>query len=217
MTLKIILADDHAIIREGLCSLLEKEPNIEVVAEAADGRIAVQLAKELSPDVVVMDISMPNLNGMEATRQIKNWAPRIKVVALSMHSDKRFVSEMLAAGASGYVLKNSAFKEMVQAINAVVGDGTYLSPAAAGPIVEACLEVWSKGDSPFASSLTPREREVLQLLAEGNSSKEAAFVLNLSVKTVDTHRYRIMKKLNFRSLADLTKYAIKEGLTSLDI
>ncbi|MBW1870658.1 MAG: response regulator transcription factor [Deltaproteobacteria bacterium] len=217
MTLKIILADDHAIIRDGLRALLEKDPHMEVVEEAEDGRVAVQQAKELSPDVVVMDIAMPNLNGTEATRQIKARSPKIKVIALSMHSDKRFVAEMLTAGASGYVLKNSAFKEMIQAINAVVQHGTYLSPMAARPIVEACLEVWSKGESPFASPLTPREREVLQLLSEGNSSKEAAFILNLSVKTVDTHRYRIMKKLNFRSLAELTKYAIKEGITSLDI
>lgn len=217
MTLRIILADDHAIFRDGLRALLEKDPDMEVVAEAEDGRTAVRLAKEMSPDVVVMDISMPSLNGMEATRQITALSPKIKVIALSMHSDKHFVAEMLMAGASGYVLKNCAFKEMDQAIQAVVQHGTYLSPLIAGPIIESCLKMLSRGESPHASPLTPREREVLQLLSEGHSSKEAAFILNLNVKTVDTHRHRIMKKLNCHSLAELTKYAIREGITSLDM
>jgi DNA-binding NarL/FixJ family response regulator len=216
MTLRVVLADDHEIIREGLRSLMEKDRHLEVVAEAGDGRAAVRLAKKLSPDVVVMDISMPGLNGMEATRQITAASPRTKVVALSMHSEKRFVVEMLRAGASAYVLKKCAFQELVQAVRAVARHGTYLSPQVAGPVVEACLKNMSDGEPPFASPLTPREREVLQLLSEGHSSKETAFILKLNVKTIDTHRHRIMKKLNCRSLADLTKYAIREGITSLD-
>ncbi len=216
MTLKVVLADDHEIIREGLRSLMEKDPQMKVVAEAEDGRTAVRFARELSPDVVVMDISMPGLNGMEATRQITAGSPRTKVVALSMHSEKRFVIEMLRAGASAYVLKKCAFQELVQAVRAVARHGTYLSPQVAGPVVEASLKNISDKEPPFASTLTPREREVLQLLTEGHSSKETAFILKLNVKTIDTHRQRIMKKLNCRSLADLTKYAIREGITSLD-
>ena len=214
--IRILLADDHEIIREGLRSLLSKDPQMKVVAEAEDGRSAVKLAKELSPDVVIMDIAMPGLNGMEATRQITAASRKTKVIALSMHSERNLVVEMLTAGASGYVLKKCAFQELIQAVQAVVRHGTYLSPPIAGTIVEEYLRKPSKGKPPLASPLTPREREVLQLLAEGNSSKEAAFILKLNVKTVDTHRQRIMKKLRSRSLADLIKYAIREGITSLD-
>ena len=216
MTLRIILADDHAIFREGLRMLLEKQPRMEVLAEAENGREAVRLARDLSPDLMVMDVTMPGLNGVEATRQITSASPKIKVIALSMHPDQRRVAEMLAAGASGYLLKSSAFDELVQAIRAVVEHGNYFSPPVIGPIVREYLKLASRQQSSGAS-LTAREREVLQLLAEGNSSKEAAFLLNLNVKTVDTHRQRIMKKLDLHNLADLTKYAIREGLTSLDL
>jgi len=216
MNLRIILADDHAIFREGLRALLQDQPHMEVLAEAEDGREAVRLARELKPDLVVMDVTMPGLNGVDATHQITSASPKIKVIALSMHADQRRVAEMLAAGASGYLLKNSAFEELLQAIQAVVEHGNYFSPPVIGPIVRDYLKLSSR-EQPSGSSLTPREREVLQLLAEGNSSKEAAFLLHLNVKTVDTHRQRIMKKLDLHNLADLTKYAIREGLTSLDL
>lgn len=216
MNIRIILADDHAIFRDGLRSLLENQPRMEVLAEADNGREAVRLARELSPDVVVMDLTMPGLNGVEATRQITSASPKIKVIALSMHADQSRVGDMLAAGASGYLLKNSAFEELIQAIQAVVKHGNYFSPPIIGPIVREYLKLSSREHSADPT-LTPREREVLQLLAEGNSSKEAAFLLHINVKTVDTHRQRIMRKLDLHNLADLTKYAICEGLTSLDL
>lgn len=216
MNIRIILADDHAIFREGLRALLEDQQNMEVLAEAENGREAVRLARELSPDLVVMDVTMPGLNGVEATRQITSSSSKIKVIALSMHPDQRRVAEMLAAGASGYLLKNSAFEELTRAIRSVVEHGNYFSPAVIGPIVHEYLRL-SSSEQPSGSSLTPREREVLQLLVEGNTSKETAFLLHLNVKTVDTHRQRIMRKLNLNNLADLTKYAIREGLTSLDL
>jgi len=215
MKLRIILVDDHAIFREGLRALLEGEQGMEVVAEADNGREAVRLAQELSPDVVVMDLTMPGINGVEATRRIISAAPKIKVIALSMHADRRRVADMLAAGASGYLLKSSVFDELIEAILAVIKHGNYLSPPVAGPIVQDYLKK-SSLEKTTTSSLTPREREVLQLLAEGNSTKEAAYLLDLNVKTIDTHRQRIMKKLDIHNLADLTKYAIREGLTSLD-
>lgn len=216
MSIRIVLADDHAIFRDGLRALLENQPSMEVLAEADNGREAIGLANELSPDVVVMDVTMPGLNGVEATRQITSASPKVKVLALSMHANQRLVTEMLAAGASGYLLKNSAFDELIRAIRAVVEHGSYLSPPVIGPIVREYLKLSSRGQSSTAS-LTPREREVLQLLAEGNSTKETAFLLRLNVKTVDTHRQRIMKKLDLHNLADLTRYAIREGLTSLDL
>jgi two-component system response regulator NreC len=216
MNIRIILADDHAIFRQGLRALLENQPRMEVLAEAENGREAVRLARELSPDLVIMDLTMPGLNGVEATRQITSASPKIKVIALSMHADQRRVGEMLAAGASGYLLKDSAFEELIQAINAVVEHGNYFSPPVIGPIVREYLKLCSREHSS-GPALTPREREVLQLLAEGNSSKETAFLLHINVKTVDTHRQRIMKKLDLHNLADLTRYAIREGLTSLDL
>jgi len=216
MSLRIILADDHAIFRDGLRALLDDQPGMQVVAEAENGREAVRLARELKPDLVVMDVTMPGLNGVEATRQITSDSSSITVISLSMHADQRRVAEMLSAGASGYLLKNSAFDELIQAIRAVVEHGSYLSPPVIGPIVREFLKL-SSGEKSPDSSLTPREREVLQLLAEGNSSKEAAYLLNLNVKTVDTHRQRIMKKLKLNNLVELTRYAIREGLTSLDL
>jgi DNA-binding NarL/FixJ family response regulator len=216
MKIRIILADDHAIFRDGLRALLEDQPRMQVLAEADNGREAVRLARELSPELVVMDVTMPGLNGVEATRQITSVSPKIKVIALSMHADQRRVAEMLAAGASGYLLKNSAFEELIRAIDAVVEHGNYFSPPVIGPIVREYLKLSSREHSADPS-LTPREREVLQLLAEGNSSKETGFMLGLNVKTIDTHRQRIMKKLKLYNLADLTRYAIREGLTSLDL
>jgi DNA-binding NarL/FixJ family response regulator len=229
--MKVLLADDHRIVREGLRSLLETQPDLQVVAEASDGRQAVEMARQLSPDVVVMDVAMPQLNGIEATRQISAEEPAMKVVALSMHSDRRFVSEALKAGASGYVLKDGAFDELISAIRAVVADRVYLSPRVAGVVVEDYVRrlptrghdgAQQPGDDDSTSArrsvfdaLTPREREVLQLMAEGYATKEVAHRLHVSVKTVETHRRQIMEKLDLHSVAELTKYAIREGLTAL--
>jgi DNA-binding NarL/FixJ family response regulator len=215
MSIKIVLADDHKIVRDGLRSLLEDQQDIEVVAEAEDGRTTVKQAKKFSPDVIIMDISMHDLNGIEATRQIIARSPGVKVLALSMHSDKRFVTGMLSAGASGYLLKESAFSELVNAIRVVVSNQTYLSPRIAGMVTEDYVHYLSATDSSVRSILTAREREVLQLLAEGKSTKQMAVQLHVSVKTIETHRQKIMDKLDIYSVAELTKYAIREGLTSL--
>jgi DNA-binding NarL/FixJ family response regulator len=216
MSLKIFLADDHKIMRDGLRSLLENQLDMEVVGEAENGRRAVQLVLEKRPDVVIMDIGMPDLNGMEATRQILAALPDVKVIALSMYSDRRFVSGMLEAGASGYLLKACAFEELAGAVGTVVANQTYLSPEIAGVVVEDYLHRLPMTDSEASSALTRREREVLQLLAEGWPNKKIASHLCVSVKTVHTHRQQIMDKLNLRSIAELTKYAIREGLTSPD-
>src|SRR5687768_2276249 len=204
MVTKILLADDHQIVREGLKSLLNSHEDMEVVGEARDGRAAVQMAKELAPDVVIMDLGMPHLNGIEATRQITLREPEAKVVALSMHSDRRFMGEMLKAGAKGYLLKDGAFEELATAIRHVIANKVYLSPKIANVVVDDYVR------------LTPREREVLQLMAEGRATKEIAMDLKVSIKTVETHRRQIMEKLGIHSVAELTKYAIREGLTSLD-
>jgi DNA-binding NarL/FixJ family response regulator len=210
------LADDHKITRQGLRSLLEQQPDMEVVGEAEEGRTAVRLAKELSPDVIIMDVSMPDLNGIEATRQIVNRSPTTKVVALSMHSDTLFVSEMLKSGASGYMLKDCAFEELERAIRTVVAGRTYLSPSISGVVVDDYLHRLMKGDSGGEDVLTHREKEVLQLVAEGKSTKRIALDLHVSIKTVETHRRQIMEKLDLHSVAELTKYAIRKGYTLLE-
>ena len=215
MGIRIVLADDHKIVRDGLRSLLENQQDIEVVAEAEDGRTTVKQAQEFLPDVIIMDISMHDLNGIEATRQITTKSPGVKVLALSMHSDKRFVTGMLRAGASGYLLKESAFRELVNAIRVVASNQTYLSPRIAGMVTEDYVHHLSATDSSTRLTLTAREREVLQLLAEGKSTKQMAAHLHVSVKTIETHRQKIMDKLDIYNVAELTKYAIREGLTSL--
>ena len=214
---RILIADDHKIIRDGLRALLEKGDQHEVVGEAEDGRAAVKLAKSLGPDLVIMDIGMPELNGVEATGQIVKQDPRVKVIALSMHSDASYVGRILRAGATGYLLKDCAFEEMAGAMEVVLGGGVYLSPGITGVVVEDYVRKLERSgnDSPI-EVLTPKEREVLQLLAEGKSSKEIAACLHVSVKTIETHRQNIMGKLEIRSVAELTKYAIRMGLTSLD-
>ncbi len=217
MSIRIILVDDHNIIRTGLRSLLEKQPGFEVIAEASDGREAIERTKELVPDIVIMDIGMAGLNGVEATRQITSEMPQVKVLALSMHSDKRYVITMLKAGASGYLLKNCAFKEMTNAINTVKNNQIYLSPTISNVVVEELVNEPSRSSSHPRTELTGREREVLQLLAEGNSTKQIAIQLHVSISTVETHRRQIMEKLGLHSIAELTKYAIKEGITSLEI
>lgn len=214
MAIKIILADDHRIIREGLRALLNKESDVEVMAEAADGRTTVKLCREFKPDVVIMDITMPGLNGIEATQQIVSELPDIKVIALSMHSDKKFVTEMLNAGASGYLLKDSAFEELSSALHAVYDNQLYLSAQLTG--VKNYLDGVHVKPPASSPNLTTREREVLQLLAEGKTTQQIASSLFLSAKTVAAHRIQIMNKLGLRSVAELTKYAIREGLTALE-
>lgn len=214
MSIEILLAEDHKLMREGLRALLEKQRDMKIVAEAEDGRTAVRLARKLSPKVAIVDIALPNLNGMETTRQIVAANPAIKVIALSMYADRRFVVGMLDAGASGYVIKDSAFNELVRAIRTVLTHRLYLCPDIVGVTIEEYKQRLSK--SAASSVLTTREREVLQLLAEGKTTKQIAAGLHVSVKTVETHRQQIMYKLGLKSVAQLTKYAIREGLTSLE-
>ncbi len=217
--ISIIIADDHRLLREGLRSLLEKQPGLKPVAEAEDGRNTVKQVLKFKPDVVVMDVSMPDMNGIEATRQIKKNAPEVKIIGLSMHADKRFVTEMLKAGASGYLLKHCAFEELGLAIHAVAENRIYLSPEITDVVIDDYISITApkviKGCVNHAA-LSSREKEVLQMLAEGKSTKDIAAVLNLSVKTIETHRHNIMEKLNLFSIAELTKYAIAEGLTTLE-
>ncbi|MCH8333512.1 response regulator transcription factor [Candidatus Sumerlaeota bacterium] len=216
MTTKILIADDHKILREGLRSMLQSEKGFEVVGEAGDGRTAVSMAMELHPDIVIIDIAMPDLNGIEATRQISAKLPRVKVIALSMYADGRFIRDVLDAGASGYLLKDSAFEELAGAIRAVAKGGMYLRPAITEVVVKNYVQSSPSASRPARSILTAREREVLQPLAEGKTTKEIAGLLGVSVKTIETHRKQVMDKLKIRSVAELTKYAIREGLTSLN-
>lgn len=213
-TIRILLADDHTIFRSGLRELIEKQPGFKVVAEAENGRSAVRQCSEFRPDIVFMDISMPDLNGIEATRKLLESCPGTKVIILSVHSSQNIVTKVLKTGASGYLLKDCCFDEIVSSISSVLAGDTYLSPKIAAVICKDYLRFLEQEEPTKYSTLTPREREVLQLLAEGLNSKEIAFNFNLSVKTVDVHRQRIMDKLNIHNLASLTKYAIREGLTS---
>ena len=213
---RAIIADDHRIMREGLRSLLERTGEFECIAEADDGYQAVMLATELRPDVVIMDIAMPNLNGIEATRQIKTELPEVEVVVLSMHATRNYVLQVLQAGASAYLLKDSAFEELSTALLAISRGGMYLSPAITKTAALANLKGGTSGGiGGQAEHLTKRELQVLQLIAEGRSTKDIAARLELSVKTVETHRKQIMDKLEIRSIAGLTKYCIREGLTTL--
>jgi DNA-binding NarL/FixJ family response regulator len=216
MSFRVLLADDHHIVRDGLRALIEQQPDLEVVADAENGYKAVRLALEYRPDLVVMDISMPELNGIEATRQIMADLPNTKVLILSMHTDRQFVTEALRAGAAGFLLKDSAVEELVRAIRVVKGDRIYLDPEITGGIIEDYIRHSPSGDLSAAVVLTNRERGVLQLIAEGWTTRAIAEHLCVSVKTIETHRRQIMIKLDLHSVAELTKYAIREGLTSLD-
>jgi DNA-binding NarL/FixJ family response regulator len=216
MSVKILLADDHQIMRDGLRSLIEQQHGMEVVAEAENGRAAVKLTRKFRPDVIVMDINMPDLNGIDATRQIVAEFPGTKVIAFSMHTDHQFVAGALKVGVSGYLQKDSAFEELERAIRTVISNQTYLSSKIAGEVVRGYVERLVAEESAAPASLTDREREVVQLYAEGHTTKKIADRLNLSVKTIETHRRHIMEKLNVTSIAELTKFAIREGLTTLD-
>ncbi|MEX0875997.1 MAG: response regulator transcription factor [Phycisphaerales bacterium] len=213
---RVVLVDDHAMVREGIRAIVERDQLIEVVGEASDGREGIELIEKIKPDIVVIDIGMPNLNGVDATRQLTRDFPKVKVIALSMHTDKRFVLAMFEAGAMGYVAKDSISEEIVRAIHAVAKGRKYISSDVAGPMIEtATRQDPTYSSKEFSSVLGARERQVLQLLAEGMTSGEIAKQLSLSVHTIDTHRRNIMKKTQTHSVAELTKLAIREGLTSL--
>ena len=216
MSIRILLADDHKIICEGLRSLISKQSDMEVVGEANTGLSAVQLTEKLLPDLIIMDIGMPELNGIEATRQIVSKFPGVKVVALSIHSDKRFVVEMLKAGVSGYLLKDCVFEDLTNAIHSVVRNRIYVSSKLTEPMIKDYVHLFQMDKLSVFSVLTHRQRQVLQLLSEGETTMEISMRLNISVKTVETYRQQIMDKLNLHSIAELTKYAIREGLTSLE-
>ena len=216
MRITVLLADDHEIVRGGLRSLLEQESDMDVVADVGDGQGAIDLARKLHPSVVVMDISMPGLNGTVAAKRVLSESPGVKVLALSAHTDRRFVSDMLKAGATGYLPKSCAPEELVKAIREVHAGGIYLSPKIAGVVVEGFVKAAPSSDQVPTAPLSDREREVLQLIAEGRSSKEIGVAFHISTRTVDTHRQRLMDKLGIHTIAELTKFAIREGLTELE-
>ena len=207
-TIKILLADDHTIVRQGLKLILSSQPDLEVVGEAANGKEAVEQAQKLRPDIVLLDVAMPELNGIEATRRMMEENPRLRILVLSMHKEAVYVREILKAGARGYLLKDVIDTELLNAVRSVArGDG-YISPAVSG----ALLSDYRQNITDPADLLTKREREVLQLIAEGKTNKEVATQLNLSVYTVDSHRAKVMEKLNLHSTGELVRFAIKHGL-----
>jgi two-component system response regulator NreC len=215
MSIKIMVVDEHKIVREGLATLIAKQPNMEIVGEATDGREAVALVEKSTPDLILMDVTMPNLNGIEATRRIKSKNPEIEIIALSLHSERQFVLGMIRAGASGYLIKQCTFDELVLAINTVMEGKNYLSREIANILIEEYIRKESEGKAMIDSKLTSREIEVLQLLAEGKTTKEIASSLSVSLKTVEAHIRHTKSKLKTNTVAELTKIAIREGLTSL--
>jgi len=215
MEKKILICDDHKIFREGLKALLAAQPGVKVVGGARDGIEAVKLARELSPDIVIMDISMPGLNGIEAARKLSKVKKSARVIALSMHNDRKYVTEIFKAGARAYLLKDSAFEELMDAIKAVSCGRYFLSAGITSIVLDDYIKGPSRDPRSAFTLLSAREREVLQLLAEGLRTKEISQKLALSVKTVETHRKKIMEKLGITSIAGLTRYAVKEGLVSL--
>lgn len=216
MAINIVLVDDHKVLRHGLSQALQGESDMVIIGQAENGYEAVQIAQQKVPDVMVMDIAMPELNGIEATRQILKTHPQIKVIALSMHSNKKFIHEMFKAGAKGYLLKDCEYTELISAIRIVMQNKTYLSPAITGVIIENYMMQGAEEKQNAFAVLSDREREVLQLIAEGKTTKQIARMLHVSPKTVEGHRTRIMHKLEIDSIANLTKYAIREGLTSAE-
>lgn len=219
MKLRILLADDHEIVRRGLCTLLQKHDGWEVCGEASDGREAVERAKELKPDVVIVDIGMPNLNGLDATRRLLQHDPNSKVIVLTVTDADQVIREALDAGARGFVLKSDAARDLVSAVEALQSKRMFFTPRVNDLLLAGFLEKGhsiAKGETPHLPTLTAREREITQLLAEGMSSKEAASALNLSTKTVETHRSNIMRKLNLHSIRDLVVYAIKNKIIQIE-
>jgi DNA-binding NarL/FixJ family response regulator len=220
MKLRILLADDHEIVRRGLCTLLQRHEGWEVCGEATDGREAVEKAKQLKPDVVIVDIGMPNLNGLEATRQLLQHDPNFKVIVLTVTDADQVIREALDAGARGFVLKSDAARDLVSAVEALQSRHMFFTPRVNDLLLAGFLEkghAVSRNEAPHLPALTPREREITQLLAEGKSSKEAATALNLSTKTVETHRSNIMRKLSLHSIRDLVVYAIKNKIIQIDM
>jgi DNA-binding NarL/FixJ family response regulator len=214
MGIRVLIADDHKMVRQGLRGLLENEKDVEVVAEAEDGSAVLDLIKESSPDLVIMDVSMPGLDGIEATRQITQEIPKIKVVALSMYSDVRFITRMIKSGASAYLLKDCAFEELVKSIRIVMKNQIYLNPVVADILAKEYILKMNQLESSRSMVLTKREEEVLRFIGEGKSTKEIAVMLGLSPKTIESHRYHIMNKLNINSLTELIKYALNEDSDS---
>lgn len=216
MAIKVLLADDHEILRQGIQALIEKQSDIEVVGQAGNGLMAVEMTRQLHPDVVIMDVTMSVLNGIEATRQIKNELPEVKILALSVHANREFILDIVKAGASGYMLKECVFDDLVHAIKIIVAGQSYLSPQIASIVLESITK-----DSIFDAvgslhgTLTSREKQILQFLTEGKSAKQIALQLSLSVKTIEASRRHIMEKAEVDNLAGLTKYAIREGLTTV--
>ena len=214
--MKIVIAEDNQMVREGLCSLLNQQPDMQVVGEAGDGDGAVRLVSELSPDVVILEVAMPNLNGIEATRQIQAANGKTKVIALTMHAERPIVAKMLRVGATGYLLKDCAFEDLVAAVRAVTANHAYLSAEVTYLIIEHYVRNSTYHEQSALDTLTPREREVLQLVTEGHPTKKIANRLKLSTKTIEFHRHSVMKKLGLHSIAELTKYAVREGITTLE-
>ncbi|MGB2769319.1 MAG: response regulator transcription factor [Candidatus Zixiibacteriota bacterium] len=216
--IKLLVADDHKIFRQGIKKLLEEESDLQVVGEASDGREAVKKTIELKPDVILMDIAMANLNGLEATRQIKKQLPSAKVIMVTMHKNEEYVLQSFQAGASGFILKEGAVEELVSAIRSINSDKSFLSPSISKTLIDAYMRKMETGktETPF-DLLTDREREVLQLIAEGYTNREVAKSLFISVKTVEAHRAHIMQKLNIHDIAKLVKYAIQKGLVDLNV
>ena len=217
MATRILIVDDHEVVRLGLSSLLEKREEFEIVGQAKDGLEALKLAVDLTPDIIVTDVNMPRMNGIEATREIRKKTPNTKIIVLTMHDRGQYVLDMLEAGASGYMLKTRAVQEVIPAIEAVLQGEVYLSPKVASVVTKACLSKKSPDSSGARCDLTSRERQVLQLLAEGKSSKQIGRALEVSEATVVKHRQNLMDKLQLRSVAQLTKYAIQQGITSVDL
>lgn len=216
MKTQILLVDDHKIVRQGLRTLLERDERLTVIGEADNGREALEQLEQINPDLVIMDVAMRELNGIDATRQLLSSRPTLKILALSMHADRLYVSQMLQAGAAGYLLKECAYEELSKAIDTILDSKVYLSPEIAGVVVEDYLSVRAhSGEPQVRSQLTLREREVLQLVSEGKSTKVIARDLHVSSKTIESHRKRLMDKLRMHSIAELTKFAIRQGLTTL--
>ena len=216
--IKVVIAEDHTIVRKGLCALLQGETDIEVVGEAENGREAIKIVEKLLPDVVVMDIAMPGLNGLDTTRQLKKRFPKLKILILTMHDNEEYIFETLRAGASGYLIKRSAPTDLIAAIQSVYRNESFLSPAISKKVIEGFVQSGANALKEEAdyTQLTTREREVLQLIAEGNANREIARLLHISIKTVESHKAHIMEKLNLRNIAELTQYAIRKGLIQLD-